>query len=113
MLKISFSPIAGARSLLLSRYITSLFWALSRERIFMSSSVRGCDESSIAMTSSASSMYRSAFFTPIFSTASLVSRMPAVSMMRSGTPAISACSSMLSLVVPGTSVTIARSSRSM
>ena len=51
------------------------------------------------------------FSTPICSTLSSVSRIPAVSIIFKGTPPIFAYSSKLSLVVPGISVTIALSSR--
>ena len=50
-----------------------------------------------------------AFVTPICSTRSSVSRIPAVSTKQTGTPFKEIHSSRTSLVVPGTSVTIARS----
>ena len=46
---------------------------------------------------------------PSFSTRSVLSRSPAVSTRRNGKPSTTACASMASRVVPGISVTIARS----
>ncbi len=66
------------------------------------------DESKIIITKSASLTFSKAFSTPIFSTVSSVSLIPAVSIIFKGTPLILTYSSMVSLVVPGTSVTIAR-----
>ena len=82
----------------------------SRERISSSSLSSGLEPSKRAKTKAASLTICRAFSTPIFSTTSSVARMPAVSIMRRGTPPTLAYSSMESRVVPGISVTIARSS---
>ena len=74
-------------------------------------SVKGSELLSTRRTRSASSR---AFFersTPIFSTTSSVSRIPAVSTSFKGTPLILTYSSITSRVVPSISVTIAFSSR--
>ena len=64
------------------------------------------------MIRSASSAASFALLTPICSTTSSVSRMPAVSMMFRLIPCMRICSSSVSRVVPAISVTIARSSPS-
>ena len=65
--------------------------------------------SATTITRSALSTARRERSTPSRSTASSVSRMPAVSMSRSSTPPTTAFSSTVSRVVPGMSVTMARS----
>lgn len=68
------------------------------------------EESRTSKTKSAFSISCFDFFTPIFSTISSVSLIPAVSTRISGIPFIFIISSMTSLVVPGILVTIALSS---
>ena len=75
-----------------------------------SSSVRGSDASSMTSNKSERSSHSLLRFTPAYSTVSDVSLMPAVSMSLIGMPRMLAYSSMVSRVVPGISVTIARSS---
>ena len=86
------------------------FLPLSEERRFLSSGVSGWDPSMTARMRSAFSMEALALSMPICSTRLSVSRRPAVSMRTKGTPPILMDSSMVSLVVPGMSVTMARSS---
>ena len=91
---------------------TIVFFPRMKERISVSSSSKGREPSSIMITKSAVSAYALDFSTPIFSTTSPVSRIPAVSTILMGIPSIFRYSSTVSLVVPGISVTIARSSSS-
>ena len=85
--------------------IVFLFWQASS--IFLSSS----DNSSLLfntnITRSASGIKLRLFSTPIFSTISSVSRIPAVSIIFKDTPLIVMLPSTVSLVVPSISVTIA------
>ena len=82
-----------------------MLFALSN--ISKSSSVNGFDESKTIITKSAESIDSLDFCTPIFSTISSVSLIPAVSTIFSGIPLIFTNSSITSLVVPAISVTIA------
>ena len=75
----------------------------------LSRSVSGCEPSNTAITSSEFSAASSALRTPRRSTSPPASRSPAVSVMRSSTPPSTAFSSIVSRVVPGSEVTIARS----
>ena len=79
------------------------------QMISMSSSVTSPPPSTTAITSSARSMASRLRCTPSRSTASSLSRMPAVSHRRSVREPRRSFSSMVSRVVPGMSVTIARS----
>ena len=74
-----------------------------------SSGSSGTAPSTTASTSSAEAMALRLRSTPSCSTGSSVARMPAVSMSRSRTPPQSTDSSTVSRVVPGMSVTMARS----
>ena len=76
----------------------------------VSSSVRSSPASITQTRRSASAIDLIDWFTPMHSTSSSVSRMPAVSMILIGIPLWIKVSSILSLVVPGTGVTIALSS---
>ena len=80
------------------------------ESHILSASSRGTELSMTARTRSAFSTEAFVRSMPIFSTLLSVSRRPAVSMRTRGTPPMRIVSSMVSLVVPGTSVTMARSS---
>ena len=75
--------------------------------ISKSSSDNCFDESKTIITKSADSIDSLDFCTPIFSTISSVSLIPAVSTIFRGIPLIFTNSSITSLVVPGISVTIA------
>ena len=79
-------------------------------RMVLSSPSRGDEPSMTARMRSAFSMDARARSIPICSTLLSVSRRPAVSIRRRETPDMRTASSMVSRVVPGTSVTIARSS---
>ena len=79
-------------------------------RISKSSFERGSEVSATNNMISALSISFLAFSTPIFSTASSVSRIPAVSMIFKVIPSMVTDSSNVSLVVPAISVTIALSS---
>ena len=83
---------------------------LIRCRISASFSSSGLDASITYRIRSALSAYSFARSTPIFSTTSSVSRIPAVSIIFKEMPFRFRCSSSTSLVVPAISVTIARSS---
>ena len=96
------------RSVLFKRTIT--LRPLSISMIFSSSSFIGTEESATYKIRSAFSIEEIARSTPIFSTLSEVSLIPAVSMIFRLIPWISICSSSISLVVPAISVTMARSS---
>ena len=87
-----------------------LFLPESNSMISSSFSSSGLDESTTYRIRSASSAICLALPTPIFSTTSSVSRIPAVSITRSVIPFREMYSSRISLVVPSISVTIARSS---
>ena len=106
-LHISSSVITDKRSDLLSKIIT--FLSIILLIINSSSPSKGLDESITNKIKSASSIESSALSTPIFSTISSVSLIPAVSIILRETPLIVICSSRVSRVVPGISVTIARS----
>ena len=75
----------------------------------LSLSSNSLEESIIYIIKSASIAKSLAFFTPILSTTSLVSLIPAVSIIFKLIPSIFICSSNVSLVVPAISVTIALS----
>ena len=77
--------------------------------INLSSSVSSHELSNTAITSPASAAAFSALSTPIFSTLSSVSRIPAVSQRRKTALPTFTRSSIVSLVVPAISVTMARS----
>ncbi|CIV70182.1 Uncharacterised protein [Streptococcus pneumoniae] len=101
--------IVSGRSVLLSRIMRLVSWLISRS--CLSCAVSGSLAFSTSRTKSASLR---AFFersTPICSTMSSVSRIPAVSINLRGTPLMLTYSSMTSRVVPAISVTIALSSR--
>ena len=104
----SFGFQTEGKSVLLSRRI--LFFSLLCSKIIWSSSVRGRLKSRSTRTKSACCMISLERLTPICSTMSSVSRIPAVSMMRRGTPSMVIISSMISRVVPSISVTMARCS---
>ena len=99
---------AGCRSSLFNT--TTAFFPCASAKICVSSCVRGRDWSITIKIISALSMYSLARRTPICSTVSWVLRIPAVSTRQIGTPFSVIHSSITSRVVPGTSVTIARSS---
>ena len=106
-------PISSAvticgRSDLLSR-ITACFPS-EEARISRSSLSRGTDPSIMTSRRSASAAAFRAFSTPICSTRSVLSRIPAVSVRFRLSPAMRMCSVSVSLVVPAISVTMARSS---
>ena len=101
--------IACGRSVLFRRMIRLLFWLISSN--VRSCSVNGSELLRTRRTRSASSRAFLERSTPIFSTTSSVSRIPAVSINLRGTPLILTYSSMTSRVVPSMSVTIAFSSR--
>ena len=103
------SSIFSSRSVLLSRTMRLLSWLISSN--CLSWSVRGSLALRTKRTKSASCRAFLERSTPICSTRSSVSRMPAVSMSLSGTPLILTYSSITSRVVPSISVTIALSSR--
>ena len=86
---------------------TITFLSLRRFSTSLSSSESSLEPSSTASISAADSRHFLALSTPIFSTVSSVSLIPAVSVSTRGIPPILAYSSILSLVVPGISVTIA------
>ena len=75
----------------------------------LSSSVSGCEPSSTMSTTSAFFCAERARSTPIFSTLSSVSRCPAVSLRSMRAPSMVTVSVSTSRVVPGRSVTMARS----
>ena len=97
--------IACSKSILFNNTIVFLLLAFSS--ISKSSSVNGFDESKTIITKSAESIDSLDFCTPIFSTISSVSLIPAVSTIFSGIPLMFTNSSITSLVVPAISVTIA------
>ena len=101
--------IACGRSVLFKRMIRLLFWLMSSS--VRSWSVSGSELLSTRRTKSASSRAFLERSTPIFSTTSSVSRIPAVSINLRGTPLILTYSSITSRVVPSISVTMAFSSR--
>ena len=86
-------------------------YLLSRRRLInsLSLSVRDSELSSTSMIRSAASMDSIALSTPIFSTTSSVSRIPAVSISLRVIPPRLIYSSRVSLVVPSISVTMALS----
>ena len=90
--------------------ITIAFLSFKSSMISLSFSSRGIEESTTKSTRSASFAESIAFSTPIFSTTSSVSRIPAVSMIRREIPWRRIVSSRISLVVPAISVTMALSS---
>ena len=96
-----------ARSDLFSKMIA--FLSSKSFRISSSSSFSSSEESTTYKIKSASPASVRAFSTPIFSILSSVSRIPAVSMRRRPRSLRRTDSSSTSLVVPATSVTIARS----
>ena len=79
------------------------------DRTTWSPSPRGSDPSITTINRSASAASRLARSTPRDSMASVDARIPAVSVNRTGTPLMSIHSVSVSLVVPGISVTMARS----
>ena len=104
------SILITARSLSdLFKRITPLFAFLTCSITNMSSSVSSHDPSKTAITSWASEAASMALSTPIFSTLSSVLCMPAVSTRRSTVLPRRIFSSIVSLVVPAISVTMARS----
>ena len=88
-----------------------MFKPLTEVKISISSGVKSVDPSITQRIISALLIYSRARSTPRASTVSCVSRIPAVSIRRNEIPSMVIYSSMLSLVVPGISVTIARFSR--
>ncbi|MPN16549.1 hypothetical protein SDC9_163894 [bioreactor metagenome] len=106
--QISLMSISFGKSILFNITIAFLLRIISN--ICLSSSVSERLVSAIINIRSALAAYSLDFSTPIFSTVSWVSRMPAVSTILTGTPPIFINSSTVSLVVPGISVTMARSS---
>lgn len=99
---------ARGRSDLLIRQMTRGAWA-AWAMAASSSGERGAEPSSTSRARAAPSRAARLRSTPIRSTASSVSRRPAVSMSRSTTPPSRHRASTVSRVVPGTSVTMARS----
>ena len=86
------------------------FFPFAIFKISKSSSVKSLEESNIAIIKSASLATSFDLAIPIFSTSSFASLIPAVSINFSGIPSIFTNSSIVSLVVPSYSVTIALSS---
>ena len=105
---ISSGVTTGVRSDLLSSVITFLSCISEMISLSFSSSVRVLSTTKITRSASVASFL--AFSTPILSTKSTVSRIPAVSIRFNWIPPIVICSSSVSLVVPSMYVTIARSS---
>ena len=104
-LDISSSETAWGRSVLFNKTIVFLSTACSN--ISLSSSVNSFELSKTIITKSAELSDSFDFSTPIFSTISSVSLIPAVSTIFKGIPFILTNSSITSLVVPAISVTIA------
>ena len=94
-----------SRSILLIR--TRVFLGLMASKISRSSSSNSLEESSTTNTRSDDFIWSLDFSTPIFSTISSVSLIPAVSTIFRGIPLIFTNSSITSLVVPAISVTMA------
>ena len=102
------SFILSSLSILFNKIMAFLFFINSN--IFSSSSSKLFELSKIAIIKSDSSIKFIAFSTPIFSILSLVFLIPAVSTIFIGIPFIEIYSSIVSLVVPSISLTIALSS---
>ena len=103
--KFSSKSYPPSKSILFNKTID--FLSLIRSKIFLSSSSNSLEESKIAIIKSESEIKDTDFSTPIFSTISSVSLIPAVSLIFRLIPSKSMYSSMTSRVVPGISVTIA------
>lgn len=104
-LLIMFSSIFDSKSILFN--ITTHFLSPTESIISLSSSSNSLDESKTNNTKSASWIFSLDLSTPIFSTISSVSLIPAVSIILTGIPSKFMYSSIISLVVPAISVTIA------
>ena len=104
----SFSSIFEFKSDLFNKIID--FFPFIKFNISISSSSKSLELSKIAIIKSASLACFIDFSTPIFSTSSDASLIPAVSTKFNGIPLIVTNSSIVSLVVPAISVTIALSS---
>ena len=106
--KLSLSNICIFKSFLFNNIIE--FLSLIEFNISISSSDSSFDISKIAIIKSLFSAISFDFFIPIFSTSSFAFLIPAVSINFNGIPLIVINSSIVSLVVPSYSVTIALSS---
>ncbi len=117
MLPVSRCCLTVSSSSLLSRsclfIMTMSFLSFAMSIMSMSSRSSSLERSSIRITRSAFSMDSLERSTPIFSTTSSVDLIPAVSTSLIGIPSRVRYSSIMSLVVPAMSVTIARFSFSM
>ena len=111
-LSVYLQSVSGSILLSISVLLTIImaFLPFMKSSISMSSSVRLSEASSIMNIISAFSAHFLDFSTPILSTVSPVSLMPAVSTIFTGMPPRFIYSSTVSLVVPGMSVTMALSS---